>query len=163
MLWSHPTQGIHRLTSRRLPPKQEPREENLEEIYRNEISETEEEQCEFERSIGESTWNQQLRPTFSEVLNDFEFIEFLKNVALFWTKDDEDEAVQSLGQHSVLYKNLLMLREKFQVFKKARQQQFDQEDSDSDEQTTLTKETKNNEFKGQLEVWNTVRNGMFLS
>lgn len=128
--------------------------------YRQEITEPKEELANFWETSQENSLQQDLRPSFSEVLNDFEFIEFLKNVALFCTKDDDDEAVQSLGQHSILYKNLLMLREKFQVFKKAKhQQQFDKEESESDDHTTLTKEAGNNEFKGQLDVWNTVRNG----
>jgi hypothetical protein len=155
---SHPTQGnSHYFTFRRELPKHEI---SSKENYTQEIGESEEEQTEFGRTMDENAWQKQVKPTFSEVLNDFEFIEFLKNVALFCTKEDDDEAVQSLGQHSILYKNLLMLRNKFQLFKKAKhQQEFDNEESDSEEQPTMTKEAENNEFKNQLEVWNTVRNG----
>lgn len=59
-------------------------------------------------------------PSLSEFWNDREFIEFLKNVALFCTKEDSDDESDASSQYKTLYKNLSMLRKKFQDYKRAK-------------------------------------------
>lgn len=51
--------------------------------------------------------------SISEFSKDQEFIEFLKNISLYVT-NDEDDSHDSKG---ILYKNLRFLKEKFQEFK----------------------------------------------
>lgn len=102
--------------------------------------------------------------SLSEFWNDFEFISFLKNVALFCTSDDDDEAIQYLDQNQILYKNLEMLREKFQAFKRQKDKsETRSEISENEQQASLTQENESRNLKSNLEAWKTVRTGKSLS
>jgi len=61
--------------------------------------------------------NEDKSPSISEFWSDGEFIEFLKNVAWFWTEEDIESAVDKLGPFKILYQNLSRLREEFQKYK----------------------------------------------
>jgi len=61
--------------------------------------------------------NEDKSPSISEFWSDGEFIEFLKNVAWFWTEEDTESAVDKLGPFKILYQNLSGLREEFNKYK----------------------------------------------
>lgn len=101
--------------------------------------------------------------SLSEFLKDQEFIEFLKNVALFCTEEDDDEIAQRMGQNRILYKNLIMLREKFQTYKRSKLEKDSVEDeSENEDFTTLTRETGSYDMKSQIEFYYSTRNSKFL-
>lgn len=48
-----------------------------------------------------------------------------------------------------------MLREKFQTFKRSKQEPEDEEESEYEVQSTLTPETASYEVRSQIDMWNT--------
>lgn len=92
-------------------------------------------------------------------MKDQEFIEFLKNVALFCTEEDDEEVAQRMGQNRILYKNLIMLREKFQSYKRSKlEKEMDYDESENEDLTILTRETGSYDMKSQIEFYYSTRN-----
>lgn len=84
-------------------------------------------------------------PSLSEFWSDADFIDFLKKVSVFCSKDSSSEAIESLGTYKVLYQNLYGLREQFRKFKQIKSPEKTQsEDSESDHQCACDSSQKEN-------------------